>query len=246
MIFSSFKFSRSPMLIASALLVFSLSPAVSFAQEAAAQPAPAATAPVRSLVAGRDYLVLAKPLAAPEDRLEVMYFFWYNSPATAKLDPLIRSWANTKASPFVRFRPLPAVLDNNWGYGARIFFALQLLNRESDISPKLIQAMDQGIVDYNSPKSLSDWMSEQGISRDSINKAVNDPRVIAQTSWMPSMMRRHGVERVPTVLIDGKFLFVQGEKETAANFMSKISFASDELAQRKIKEIAASRKPGKP
>ena len=199
----------------------------------------------RSLVAGRDYLVLAKPVSAPDDRLEVAYFFWYNSPASAKFDPVIRNWAATKASPFVKLRPMPAVLENKWGYGARVFFALQLLNREHDLGPKLMQALDQGVVDYNSPKSLSAWIGEQGVSMSAMNKAINDPRVIAQTSWMPSIMRLYGVERVPTVLIDGQFLFVQDEKEKPADFMSKISFAAEALTQRKLKALANTRKEAK-
>lgn len=198
----------------------------------------------RTLVAGQDYLVLAKPVAVPDDRLEVAYFFWYNSPTSAKLDPVIRNWAATKASPFVKLRPLPAVLENKWGYGARVFFALQLLNREHDVGPKLMQALHQGIVDYNSPKSMTAWLSEQGLSMKVMNGAINDPRVIAQTSWMPSIMKLYGVERVPTVLIDGQFLFVQAANEKPEEFMSKVSFASEALTKRKLQALARSRKEG--
>jgi hypothetical protein len=228
------------------LCVFSLWAMTSFA--ALAQ-APAAQQPVshpstasgRTLVAGKDYLVLAKPVTVPDDRLEVAYFFWYNSPSSAKLDPIIRNWAATKASPFVKLRPMPAVLENKWGYGARVFFALQLLNREHDVGPKLMQALQQGVVDYNSPKSMSTWLNEQGVSLKAMNDAVNDPRVVAQTSWMPSIMRLYGVERVPTVLIDGQFLFVQDENEKPEDFMAKVSFASEALTQRKLRSLAKAR-----
>lgn len=248
---AGFKSEAPKMLACLILAALALFPLVSSAQQTAPSQAPSQvqdSAPPassgRQLVAGRDYMVLASPVAAPDDRLEVAYFFWYNSPASAKIDPLVRNWAATKASPFVKFRPLPAVLDNKWGYGARIFFALTLLNREHDIGPKLMQALDKGVVDYNSPKSLSTWMSEEGVRLDALNKAVNDPRVIAQTSWMPSMMRRYGVERVPTILIDGRYLFIQGEKEKPEDFMSKISFAADALTQKKLQEIAQKRAQG--
>ena len=207
--------------------------------------APASTSAGRSLVAGRDYWVLAKPMPVPPDRLEVAYFFWYNSPASAKIDPLIRNWASTKASPLVKFRPLPAVLENSWGYGARIFFALQELGKEATLGPKVMRAMDEDIVDYNSPKSLSEWMRDQGVRTKDLQAAVNDPKVIAQTSWMPSLMKRYGVERVPTVVIDGQFLFVAAPDEKPEDFMSRVDFASQVLTQRKLQQMAKQRQSQK-
>lgn len=195
----------------------------------------------RSLVAGRDYLVLAHPLPAPDDRLEVTYFFWYNSPTSAKIDPLMREWIATKASPLVKFRPMPAVLQNNWGYGARIYFALVQLGKEDAVGPKLFRALSDEIVDYNSPKSMADWLRDQGVSTEALSKAINDPRVIAQTSWMPSMMKPYGVERVPTVVIDGQFLFVANPDEKPESFISRIGFASEVLTQRKLQEMAKQR-----
>lgn len=192
-------------------------------------------------MAGRDYLVLAKPIPAPTDRLEITYFFWYNSPASAKFDPLIRQWVAAKASPLVKFRPLPAVLENNWGYGARLFFALQEIDKEATLGPKLMQAFGSGIVDYNSPKSLSEWMRDQGVSIQVLQSAVNSPRVIAQTSWMPSLMRRYGVERVPTVVIDGQFLFIAAKDEKPEAFLSRIDYASQVLTQRKLLQMARQR-----
>lgn len=203
--------------------------------------APTSTSTGRSLVAGRDYLVLAKPMPTPTDRLEVAYFFWYNSPASAKVDPLIRQWAATKASPLVKFRPLPAVLENSWGYGARIFFALQELGKEATLGPKVMRAMDEDIVDYNSPKSLSEWMRDQGVRTKDLQTAINDPKVIAQTSWMPSLMKRYGVQRVPTVVIDGQFLFISAPEEKPEAFMSRVDFAAQVLTQRKLQQMAKQR-----
>lgn len=206
----------------------------------------AATTPGgRALTAGRDYLVLAHPMPAPDDRLEVVYFFWYNSPTSAKVDPLMREWVATKASPLIKFRPLPAVLENSWGYGARVYFALIQLGKEDVVGPKLFRALSDEIVDYKSPKSMSDWLRDQGVSIGAMSKAINDPRVIAQTSWMPSMMRPYGVERVPTVVIDGQFLFVASPDEDPEAFVSRIGFASDVLTQRKLQEIAKRRQSTK-
>ena len=205
------------------------------------QVAAAAAASGRTLVAGRDYLVLASPMPAPADRLEVAYFFWYNSPTTAKMDPVIRAWAAKDASPLVKFRPLPAVLEKNWSYGSRVFFTLLSLDKEAQLGPKLVQAIDQGVVDYNNPLSLQVWLKDQGVSPKVLARAINSPAVVAQTSWIPALMHRYGVERVPTVVMDGQFLFVANPKETPQEFVSRISFASQVLTQRKLQAIAKAR-----
>lgn len=220
-----------------------LAPMLALAQAERSEPAPVRSAPPpTSLQAGRDYLVLANPRPAPEDRLEVSYFFWFNSPGSAKLDPHLRHWVQNRASPFVIFRPIPAILDVKWGYGARVFFALQRLRRDHDLTPKLMQAIDKGIVDYNSPKSLSTWLAENGVDRQDMSDAINDSRVVAQTSWIPGLMRQYGVERVPTVVLDGTYLFVYDPKDKPEDFVAKISFAAESLTKKKLEALAQKRK----
>ena len=200
-------------------------------------------APVSSqtLVAGRDYMVLTKRVPASSDRLDIVYFFWYNSPTSAKMDPLIRDWAKNHAPALVNFKPLPAVLEQGWGYGARIFFGLVDLGKEDQVGPRLLRAIDQGVVDYNNPKSLRDWLSDQGVSPSAFSQSINSGKVIAQTSWMPSLMRLYAIRNVPTIIMDGQFVFAAKPKEDPKDFLSRIELGAEALSQQKMIEMAKSR-----
>lgn len=195
----------------------------------------------RSLIAGRDYVVLAKKLPSSVDRLDVMYFFWYNSPTTAKMDLSLRRWASDQAPALVKFIPLPAVLSQDWGLGARIFFALRELGVEEKVGPRLTQALAEEVVDYNDRKALFDWFKEEGIKPKDLNDALNSASTVAQTTWMASAMQLYGVEQVPTVVIDGQFVFTPKNNETPSAFVDRIQYATVILARRKIKPAPTSK-----
>ena len=189
----------------------------------------------RVLVAGRDYVVLAKKIPSSVERLDVVYFFWYNSPTTAKMDPAIRRWASNQAPALVKFIPQPAVLSQDWGLGARLFFALRDLNMEEKVGPRLVQALAEEVVDYNNPKALYAWLKEEGVNSKQLMEALNSPSTIAQTTWMASSMQLYGVQQVPTVIIDGQFVFTPKANETASAFVDRLNYASVVLAKRKVK-----------
>lgn len=212
------------------LSLFVFSPAQAQNQSGAAQE--------RVLVAGRDYVVLAKKIPSSVERLDVVYFFWYNSPTTAKMDPAIRRWASSQAPALVKFIPQPAILSQEWGLGARLFFALRDLNVEDKVGPRLVQALEENVVDYNNPKALYAWLKEEGVNPKQLMEALNSPSTIAQTTWMASSMQLYGVQQVPTVIIDGQFVFTPKANETASAFVDRLNYASVVLAKRKIKSPA--------
>lgn len=191
----------------------------------------------RQLVAGRDYYVLAKPIPTASNRLDVIYFFWYGSPWSQSFDPLIRTWADQKAPALVRFQPSPIVLTAGWGYGARVFFALEKMNIEKTVGPALMRALNQGVVKYDDPSSLNKWLVENGVDKQAFSKAINSEIVVAKTASSPSVARMYGIDRVPMVVIDGKYVFMTNSRGDVNELMSRVAFATEGLAQKKAQEL---------
>lgn len=201
----------------------------------------AGAAPARQLVAGRDYILLTRPMPTTPGRLDVVYFFSYGSPWSQKFDPLLRRWASEKAPAMARLAPSPAVMADTWGYGARVFFALEHMGIERTTGPALMRALDQGVVDYDNPSSLRDWLTQNGVDAKAFSEAINAPMVVAKTVSAPSVTRMYGIQRVPTVIIDGRYAFVVNAKGDVAELMDRVSFATEALAQRKVAELKASK-----
>jgi thiol:disulfide interchange protein DsbA len=135
---------------------------------------------------------------------EVIVFFYYNSPWSAQMAPYLQDWA-AEAGPAVHIQWAPAVLDPVWGYGARVFFALDQVGAAA-ITPKLLQAYDQHLLTYGDSAALVKWLSEQGVQGDDFAHALDDGRVRAHTAWTPTVMTLYGVHSVPTFVINGRYV----------------------------------------
>lgn len=184
-----------------------------FAQEAPTAPPPSQTtsalAPLPKIdyvVRGKDFYVLASPQRATPGRTELLVFFWYGSPWAAKVDPYLRAWvASGRAPADLRIQYVPLVMGESWAFSARIFFALEALGLERELSPRLLRAVDTKAVDLSSPVSVKRWLIEQGVSAERFEKAINSDLVVAKTAALPAIARAYHVRSSPTFVLDGTY-----------------------------------------
>lgn len=205
----------------SALLLTSLGLPL-YAQDApSADEAPAPTtsqglAPLPQIdyvVQNRDFYILNKPQRSTPGRVEVLVFFWYGSPWSARVDPYIRQWvASGQAPANVTVRYVPVVLTSDWGFSARIFFALEQMGVEQALTPKLLRAVAAKVVDLDSPQSVTTWLSEQGVPPAKFQSVINSDQVVARVSSLPVIARDYQVKSTPTFVIDGRYLIPSTEK----------------------------------
>lgn len=196
----------------------------------AAAPAPAQTALkplpiVTTLIKDQDFRELPKSLmtsASPNGK-EVIVFFYYNSPWSAQIVPYLKAW-EAEGDPDIRFTWSPAVLGDSWAYGARVFFALDLLGKNPELTEKLIEAYAKHVVTYGDTASLETWLSGQGVSREAFEKAIDDPKVIARATWVPPVMNLYTVHTVPTLVINGKYVVEATGDDDAATVVAKARY----------------------
>lgn len=232
--------SRNPFWrVALALVAALLLPLAGFAQSQAQGQSQQA----RTLRAGVDYSVIANP--APQDPryIDVVYFFWYGSPWSARFDPMVRKWVDERAPTIVRFKPSPVVMQDDWAFGARIFHALDEMGLESRISPLLTRAISEGAVDYNNPSSVRDFLVRQGVDKDAFQRKINSPMVIAKATAAPRHVRLYGLHAVPTVVVDGRFVFHPQAQGNPAELLDRVSYAVEAIAMRRAAAANASTTP---
>ena len=205
--------------IAVILSLVSLSPA--WAQEAI------------TISPGKDFTVYEKPRPtnATPDRVELVYFYWYGSPWAKEIDRDLRVWAKTR--PYgVKLIPAPAAFGSNHEiFGARIFFALELLGKEEEISPLLLEAVSQRHLDFDSIPAIIKWMEARGIPEKDFLKAMDDSRTKSSTARVKDVMKIYEIKSVPTVVINGKYVVRAYDKVPPQRFLQIVKVLTQRLAE---------------
>lgn len=206
--------------------------------EAQSQPVSTASLPpLTSVVPDRDFFAYKKqkPTNATSDRIEVIYFYWYGSPWAQQIDRDLRQWAKTV--PYsIRFVPAPASFGSNHEiFGARVFYALQLLGKEEEISPLLLDAVSQRRLNFDSVPEIIKWMEARGISEQEFLRALNDPKTKGSTAQVANVMKLYEIESVPTVVINGKYMVRAYDKLPPQKVAQIVKFLTKRLHENRGK-----------
>ena len=204
------------------------------ASDPATSPAPAkpAEAPIRYLVAGKDFQFLTPGFPVQEGRIEVLMFFWFGSDWAARAEPLFRAWIESGTAPSnVSFKLVPIVLTDDWAFAARVFFALDEMKLSYRLAPALLRAVSTKAVNIQSPVSVRDWLSNQGVDVKEFQKTINSPMVVAMTSSSPNVARLYQVQSTPTVVVNGKYHISANEKVSPERVFAVTKFMVESIAK---------------
>lgn len=206
-----------------------------------AQEVPAATVPalkplpkLQYVVKGQDFQVLNPAQRSTPGRTELLVFFWYGSPWTAQVEPHLRSWIERGQAPanlHIQYVPLLTNQDKSWAFSARIFFALDQLKVERQITPKLLRAVQEKVVDLSSPVSVNTWLVQQGVDGKAFQDAINSPMVVARVAALPWVARNYQAKSTPTFVIDGTYHIAATEKMPPERAAAIAMFMATKLSE---------------
>ena len=188
---------------------------------------------VTYVVKGQDFTKFETPLPTTKgqpNQVEVVYFFWYGSDLSWKIDREMRQWAATRPFP-VRLSPSPAILGDSpyQVLGARIFFTLTHLNREGDLGPLFFQAVQTKQVDMTNPQAIVDWFVAHGIPERQFLTTINSNQVKSMTFGVYRTMKAYQVESVPTMVLDGQYQVRATTKVSAERVAAVTQFMAEKL-----------------
>lgn len=164
---------------------------------------------INYVVVGRDFTKYEKPLPKTRgqaNQVEVIYFFWYGSDLSWKIDRNMREWAASQPYP-VLLSPSPVILGDSpyQILGARIFFTLKQLGREQDLGPLFFDAVQGKHVDMTNPQAIVDWFAVRGIDERTFKRVINSNEVKSSTLNVYRTMRDYDIQAVPTIVLDGQY-----------------------------------------
>lgn len=158
------------------------------------------------LVEGKNYTRLANPQPVESGKkIEVIEFFSYGCPHCSALEPYLDAW-RAKLPADVAFRRVPVMFHDQWVHLARIYYTLDALGDEAKISPEVFKAIHgEGIALWDDKKFL-DWAASKGLDRKKVEAVFTSFAVDSKLKRAMQLGKDYGIDSVPTVIVDGKYM----------------------------------------
>jgi protein dithiol oxidoreductase (disulfide-forming) len=157
--------------------------------------------------AGTDYRILspAQPTEHP-GKIEVTEFFSYACPHCNEFYPRLHAWLATQPQDVV-LRQVPVSFNRGpWVNLARTFYALQSLGLLGKLDAALFNAIHDKHEQLFDPQSIADWVGKNGGDAEKFTAAYSSFGVNNQTVQADAMAESYGVEGVPTLAVDGRYV----------------------------------------
>ncbi len=160
----------------------------------------------RALVEGKDYRTV-KPVQIVETagKVEVIEFFWYGCPHCNSLEPTLNQWIQ-RQGPDVAVRRVPVAYNDALVPHQRLFYALEALGKENDLRAKVFHSIHVEKNPLNRQELMADFAVKNGIDRKIFLDTYNSFAVQAKTRRASQIAEGYGVDGVPLVAVNGKYL----------------------------------------
>lgn len=155
---------------------------------------------------GVEYVTLAQPqpVQAVGKKVEVIEFFMYHCPHCNALEPVLEQWIKKQGDNIVVKRVhLPATGPND--PETHLFLTLEALGKVEEMTPKVFKAMHQDRVRLTKDDVIIDWVSKNGIDRQTFLNAWNSFGVMTKLRRQQAIVDAYTVDGAPTIVIDGKY-----------------------------------------
>jgi len=156
--------------------------------------------------AGVDYGVItpAQPTDEP-DKLEVVEIFWYGCPHCYHFEPTLDPWVKDLPKG-VNFYRLPAVFSPLWETHARAYFTAEILDVLDVSHSDLFHAMHAERKKMDTLEKLAEFYTKYGVDEALFKKTYQSFLVNTKVARAKEMVGRYGVDGVPAVIVNGKYL----------------------------------------
>jgi protein dithiol oxidoreductase (disulfide-forming) len=160
---------------------------------------------------GIDYTIVQPPQStnAAEGRVEVVEFFGYWCPACNAFEPTMRDWAGRHAvKEQVLYVPLPTHFKAGQANFQKLYYALDVMGRETAMRPKVFAAIhtERSLPDSADVNALADWVAANGIDRKQFVDTFNSFTVQSKVNRANQLASAYGVTGIPSLAVGGKYL----------------------------------------
>lgn len=138
-------------------------------------------------------------------KIEVIEFFWYNCPHCNAMAPLIEPWAKRNHARIV-FKRVPYARSEEWIAQQQFYYTLQAMGKVEKLHMKVFQAIHEHKIALKTVEQMANFAQRYGIDRKRFLKVFNSPAILQEVMNAEQLASQAGVERVPTIVVDGRFM----------------------------------------
>ncbi|MDH3318350.1 MAG: thiol:disulfide interchange protein DsbA/DsbL [Betaproteobacteria bacterium] len=188
-----------------------LAPLASFAQ--ARRPAP-----------GVDYSELkpAQPVEA-QGKIEVLEFFWYGCPHCYTLEPLLEKWV-ARLPADVRFRPVPAVLNEGWAREAAVFYSFEALGVLERLHRPFYEAIHRERLNTRDPETFADWLRKQDVDPKRYEDAFKSFGVQSKVRRAMQQTAAYRIDGTPALAVQGRYTVSAEQGRTQQGMLNTVDY----------------------
>ena len=155
---------------------------------------------------GEEYKKIPTPQSIAPNEKKVVEVFYYGCPHCYELESSVHQWLKNKPKE-VHFERMPAVLNNpNWVFMARVFYTAKFLGIEQPLHTKYFDAIQRDRKPIFNVDALAKFVEPMGIKPDAYKQMFNSFQVTSAVSRAKQMTQNYGIDGVPAVIINGKYL----------------------------------------
>jgi thiol:disulfide interchange protein DsbA len=176
-----------------------------------------------------------------DQKVEVLYFFWYGCPTCKMIDDLV-SEVEGKLPEGTRFLKLPAAFRENpeWRAHADLFWALESLGAEKRLHSAVFKAVQPGDENSHGPVQLLTAESQKAFARanklnpDDFAKTLASPFVQNQGDKIYDYLETVDLNAVPAFIVNGRYIVSIESRRPISDFVLEAErLAKEELAKAK-------------
>ena len=173
---------------------------------------------------GIDYQLI-QPAQPTDDssRIEVVEIFWYGCSHCYAFEPTLGPWVEGIPKD-VDFYRLPAVFNAAWEVHARAYFTADILDVVEKSHAALYHALHAEHKTMNNVDKLAAFYAQYGIDESLFKKTYHSFVVNTRVSRAKEMVQRYGVEGVPALVVNGKYLITGSMAKSYRNMLLIVDY----------------------
>jgi thiol:disulfide interchange protein DsbA len=155
---------------------------------------------------GDEYLILGRPVntEAPQDKVEVIEFFWYSCPHCNAFEPRLEAWIKKLPSDVV-IKRVPVAFRDDFVPQQRLFYTLEAMGKLEELHGKVFQTIHANREPINKEESIVEWAGKQGLDKAKFKELYNSFSVSSKARRATQLQDAFKVQGVPALGIAGRY-----------------------------------------
>lgn len=159
-----------------------------------------------TLMQGVEYKLVPNPQSIAPYTKTVIEVFGYSCPHCYRLEPSLNNWLKNKPAD-VHFERMPVVFNNpNWIFMAKVFYTAKELGVLEQSHEAFFNALHRDKKELFTVEEIAAFFTQFGVKEADFIATFKGFKVDQLVRKAQQLTRNYGVEGVPAVIVNGKYL----------------------------------------